>query len=594
MAALVTAAREELDVAGLAYVVVHGGDVVAIGGSGVSDEASGEPVDPAETIFRIGSVSKPLTALSVLLAEDVGLVDLDAAVGDYVDVDLGGASPVTVGSLLTHTAGFEANSIGLVAESPDEVEPLGDYLAAHVPSRFEETGIVHSYSNYGYALAGHVVEQVTDTEFADQLAAALLEPLGMTSTTARPVRPDGLATGYDGVAGARFEAVDVHLRPYPAGGVTTTAADMGEVLLAMLGHRPDVVPVSVVDRLGETGFRAHPDVPGRTVAGLEELTVDGHRVLAHNGDIAGFGAQLALVPEEDLGIFFAANAVDFELNDRLVREIIGLLLDPVPAADAPFVDLPEDALAALAGSYRWTRHSRTQVDKVLAILPTSNFEVTAPGDGTIVVAIGGVEERWTYRPIADLAFAQVDGDPVVVDGIVVDPGERIAFSPAGDGEIAYLTFSLATITGERTPAALMGPAQLLVIMAVLGVLLLGLVVWGGAALRRRRRPVSSDGSERLLRRAVPSVTGLVLLGLGAAIGGLLGPVPFGLPPLAVVGIAIVTIASLASLLLVPATVVAWQRDLLSVTERVTLTALALAAPVLVWWLSYWNLFGLPR
>lgn len=591
IAAVVAAARSDLDVPGVTYVVVMDGEVVALGASGVADRTTQALVDPVETRFRIGSVSKPLTALSVLLAEEQELIDLAAPVDTYVDVDLGGETPVTVGSLLTHTAGFETNVIGLVAETPEGVAPLAEYVTANVPGRFAATGEVHSYSNYGYALAGRVVEAVTDATFEDHLDRVVFAPLGMDATSFAPGDMDALATPYVGVAGAKSEAVEVHLRPYPAGGAVTTADDMGELLLAMLGHRPEVVPVSVAERLATTGHRAHPELPGRTVAGLEELTINGHPAVGHNGDIEGFGAQLALVPGQDIGIFFAANTEDFELNERLLDDIVDVLAHPLPVTEPTFVELSEDELAALAGSYRWTRYSRTQVSKVLAIFPAQAFTVTAGGDGTLTLEYGAADERWTYQPVGDLVFGRTDGEPVVIDGIVVDPGDRIAFTQDDDGEVAYVHWSMATIAGERTPTLLMGASQQLLIAIVLGLLLLSLVVLGVSAWRRRRRGEQGTAPERRLRRATAVVVTLIVLGFGTAIMGLLGPVQFGLTPTVSIGIAVVTVASLLGLAAIPASIVAWRQGLLGVVERSSLTSLALATPLLVFWLTYWNLFG---
>lgn len=591
IATIVEAAQEDLDIPGISYVVVANGETIALGAAGVIDRTTNQPVDPGETSFRIGSVSKPVTATVLLQLVAEGSVELDDTIDEYVDLDPGRSFAVTVGSLLTHTSGFESNSIGLVARDADSVDPLSDYVQDGLPTRFEETGVVHSYSNYGYGLAGHIIETVAGTDFAPHVDAALFAPLGMTSSSFGFELPGSLATGYDGLAGSRSKAEEVYLRPYPAGGAFTTAADMAELLDAMLGHHPDVVAPEVADQLITTGFRSHPDVPGRTIGGLEEMNVNGVRVVGHSGDIAGFGAQLALVPDHDIGIFFAANAVDFELNDRLVDEIVGHLVEPEPQPDPTFAPMSSEELDEFAGSYRWTRYSRSKVDKILAIFPTHNFTVRSPGDGTLVVEIGGVDQTWTYEPIDDLAFAQTAGDKAIVDGLVIDPGERISFTRDSDGDIAYLNFAMSTIAGERTPGYLMGPTQMLLGAILIGLFLLSLPVWGITALRRRRRDDQLTNDERWIRRGVIAHSAAVVIAMAATIVGLLGPVPFGLPPAAVLGLALITIAATVGLALLPTAAIAWHQGMLSLTERLTITTLAVATPILLWWLNYWNLFG---
>jgi CubicO group peptidase (beta-lactamase class C family) len=573
IAEAVESAAAAFDIPGMAYVVVADGQIVAQGGTGQVSVSVGEPVD-AGTVFRVGSVSKPMTALAVLILVERGLVDLDAAIDEYVDVDLPGSSPVTVRSLLTHTAGFDTMSIGLVSQTGEEVLPLAEYLPRNVPTRFEEAGVVHSYSNYGFALLGRLVEEVTDERFEDAIDSLLFDPLAMPDTSFALALPPTMATGHSGVAGARVEQVEVFLHPYPAGGAVTTADDMAALLFAMLGERPDVVAPAVADLFSATGFRVHSDVPGRTIGGLEEMAVDGTRVVGHSGDIAGFGAQVALVPDHDIGMFFVGNAEDFALNRVLIDDIVRALITPEPIEEPLLIDLPDEDLAAFAGSYRWTRYSRNGVEKLLAIFPSSNFTVTTPGDGTLVLEIGGAASQWVYRPTSELVFAKVAGDPVVAGGIYIDPGERIGFTRT-DGDIRYITFTQSTIAGERTPGLLMGPAQLLLAAALVGIFVTTLLGWGIAALRRRRQGPTSPLETRI-RRAVPTVIALDVLGLGLTVMGLLGPVPFGLPPIAVIGIIVVTVGSVLVLGFIPGAAVATKRRLLSSPERWSLTLLAIA------------------
>lgn len=590
---IVEAARVAFDVPGAAVVVVRDGEVVALEGFGVSDRSGGAPVDPERTVFRIGSVSKPITALAAHLLAGQGELDLDADVAELTGVDLPGDSPVTVQSLLTHTAGFEDRAIGIYTWDVDEVDPLSVYVPANVPARFAPTGVVHSYSNYGYALAGYALESATGQGFPELLGGRVLGPLGMTRTTFAQSPPPGLAVGYTGTPGARAPADPFGVRPYPAAGAFTTAADMGSLLLALLGRAPDVVPGEVLDAYLGPGYRANPDVPGRTGGGLVERRVDGVRIVGHGGDVGAYSAELVLVPEQHLGFFLAANAVDHEFSHAVVDGLLDLLVDPAPVAEPEFADLAEDELAEYAGAYRWTRYSRTQVDKVLAMTPPYNTFVRAPGDGTLVVTWLGVDEQWVYRPVAGGSLVKVSGDSAVVDGLVIDPGERIAFTRAADGKVAYLNLSMQTVAAQKVPLPLVGVVQVSTIGVIVLLFLLALPGWGlGAWLRSRRpdRPVRPG--ERRLRRFLVAQTALVVGALVLLFAGVGGGAAFGMPPAAIAAAVAFTAAAVAGLALPPAAVVAWARGLLTVGERAQLTVLALAAPVLLWWTLYWNLFGL--
>ena len=167
--ALIEENMAEFDIPGLALVVVKGPEIALLEGFGFADPGNGVPVDPTETVFRIASVSKPLTAMAVLRAASDGQLDLDADINDYLEFTIGefDGTAATTASILTHTAGFEDRSIGTVTLDADDIEPLGDWLPSNVPARFAPTGEAQSYSNHGYALAGHVLERATGVDFRD-------------------------------------------------------------------------------------------------------------------------------------------------------------------------------------------------------------------------------------------------------------------------------------------------------------------------------------------------------------------------------------------------------------------------------------------
>lgn len=588
--ALVESERQRFDIPGVALAVVQGGEVTALEGFGVSDRESGEPVDAASTVFSIASVSKPVTALAIhQLAED-GALDLGAGVGELTGIDLPGPGPVPLGSLLTHTAGFEDRKIGYLSLDPGSIEPLADYVPAHVPDRFAPAGVVHSYTNYDYALAGYAAEVATGQAFETLMQDRLLRPLGMSATTFTQAAPTGLARGYTGQAGAREPAPPVYERQFPAGGAFTTAADMARLLQALTGHRTQVVPPAVLDGYLAPAYRPHPDLPGRTGGGLVERWWRGTRVVGHGGDIGAFSAELVLVPSQDTGFFFAANTVDAEFSNRLLDGLLDLLTTPTPTQPPAFTDLPESELARYAGAYRWTRFSRSTVDKVIAMTPTYNTFVAAPGDGTMVVTWLGVEEQWVYRPLRGGAFIKVSGGPALVDGILLDPGERIALTRNTAGEVNYLHLSLQTVALEKVPLPLIGVVQITTVGSIVLAYLLALPGWAvGAAIQRRRRAPKPRG--HLIRLLAIAQTLVATAALGFLFAGTSG-VQFGITTAALISISAFTTTAILGLALLPAAVVAWARGRLTLGERIQLSLLALVSPILTWWTIYWNLFGL--
>src|SRR5699024_3065457 len=167
-----------------------------------------------------------------------GDLDLDEPITTYTDLapEESFDPPVTMRHLLTHTAGYEEVIRGTVLLAPADVPPLGDYLREEAPEQIYPPGAVPAYSNYGYALAAHIVAEVSGQEVGDYLKAQVLDPAGATTATYEQPLPSGIdaraARSYPTVHGdpIGFELVG----PWPAGSLSASAADMGEFMRALL------------------------------------------------------------------------------------------------------------------------------------------------------------------------------------------------------------------------------------------------------------------------------------------------------------------------------------------------------------------------
>jgi CubicO group peptidase (beta-lactamase class C family) len=128
------------------------------------------------------------------LAEQ-GKLDLDADVNTYLDFDIPAPypDPITLKHLLAHNASFEDRNYGTRARTPAEVVPLGEWLRTHIPARVRPVGEFTAYSNYGTALAGYIVARVSGMPYADYVTQHILQPLGMTRTSAYQPLPADLA-----------------------------------------------------------------------------------------------------------------------------------------------------------------------------------------------------------------------------------------------------------------------------------------------------------------------------------------------------------------------------------------------------------------
>src|SRR6266581_2243922 len=210
-------------------------------GYGSADRQAGKPVSAQTTLFRIGSVSKLFTATAVLQLAEQGKLDLHADVNTYLKTFHLPATypePITLAHLLTHTAGFEDRETGLYPLTTSDLEPLGQWLAAHLPARVRPPGELTAYSNYGFALAGYIVEQVSGMPFEQYVEQYLFQPLGMRSSTFRQPLPASLAA--DLSQGYTYSNGVYHPNPFdvvqgvPEGAMSTTATDMANFMLAQL------------------------------------------------------------------------------------------------------------------------------------------------------------------------------------------------------------------------------------------------------------------------------------------------------------------------------------------------------------------------
>jgi len=489
----------ELHIPGAGIVVVRDGEVYLAKGYGYADLAHQTPVDPARTAFRTGSVSKLFTWTAVMQMVERGLLDLDADVNRYLtdfEVPDTYPQPVTLAHLLTHTAGFEDQWIGTATRDPGQLAPLSHVLAGAMPARVEAPGVVHSYSNYGTGLAGHLVEQVSGRSFDQYVEENILRPLGMDGTTFRQPLPAALAanvaTGYTYADGALEAAPLIYQKIGPEGALTVTPIDMAAFMIAHLrdGAYGDVrvLETATAQEMHRQQFTHHPDMPGMTY-GFKERYINGRRVIGHGGDIHTFASQMILIPDEDLGFFVAYNRFDDAFREQLISAFFDHYYpardqDPAPQV----VEMSSEQLERFAGSYRWVRYPRSTIGKAIALVPGPYpIMVEANEDKSLSLSFFGADATWRYVPMGQSTFKQVEGGPQELGGLLIDPGDTLAFRENRAGEVTYGFVPLQNTAFEKLGWYESAEAQ----MGTMGSLLLlffsAVVLWPLGALIRRLR-----------------------------------------------------------------------------------------------------------
>src|SRR6202011_5052631 len=174
------------DIAGAVVAVVKDGKVVTERGFGFSDVAQRTPVDPKQTLFRPGSVSKLLTWTAVMQLVEQGKIDLDADINRYLDfkIPVREGKPVTMRNLMQHTAGFEEQAKGIMSDDPKSLK-FEALLKQWVPERVFAPGTTPAYSNYGASLAGYIVQRLSGESFDDYMDKHIFAPLDMQYSTFR-------------------------------------------------------------------------------------------------------------------------------------------------------------------------------------------------------------------------------------------------------------------------------------------------------------------------------------------------------------------------------------------------------------------------
>ena len=341
---------------GGAVAVVLGDRVVYSRGFGIANVETNEPVRP-EMLFRLGSTTKMFTAAALVTLAEQGKLNLNAPVGSYVTDINAKVGRVTADQLLSHMSGFfdEAPMFGSHDETAlaKEVRSWGDARF------FTEPGKIFSYSNPGYWFAGFLIEHASKQKYADQLDESIFKPLGMTSTTLRPLvaMTHPLAQGHEETPqGPRvIRPAANNAASWPAGSIFSNVNDLSRFVIAFLNDgRIDgkqVLSPAVIRSLSTPRAKI-PGGDGSYGYGLQVAKYRGVDLVSHGGSRAGYGSSIRMVPSKKFGVIAVANRTGIGLNATAVKAMeIALPLAPRTTSAAPQTALTPADMNAYAGTY---------------------------------------------------------------------------------------------------------------------------------------------------------------------------------------------------------------------------------------------------
>lgn len=357
--------RVEKGIPAISVALVDDQSVVWAKGFGFADPHKKVPAT-AETVYRVGSVSKLFTDIAVMQLVEQGKLDLDAPVTTYLpDFQPRNpfGKPITLRQLMAHRS-------GLVREPPagSYFDPTPPSLAETVKS-LNQTELVYEpetrikYSNAAITAVGYMLEQTQKTPFPRYLQQALLEPLGLkkSSFEPTPALTKDMAVGMMWTEhGRTFDAPTFELGMAPAGSMYTTVNDLGRFLgVLFAGGKGPYGQILKPESL-EAMYRPQFAKDGqKTGFGLGFMLTEfaGRRRIGHGGAIYGFATELAALPDEKLGVVVVAskdcaNAVSTHIADVAVEQMLAVRQGKAPPRIEQATPLDHAYAKRMAGKYR--------------------------------------------------------------------------------------------------------------------------------------------------------------------------------------------------------------------------------------------------
>ncbi|MGQ0765854.1 MAG: serine hydrolase domain-containing protein [Gemmatimonadota bacterium] len=501
----VTAARKRFGIPGMAVIAVQRGQIIAERAWGFADLAVKKPMSTTESAFTTGSVSKTITAAAILKAVRNGRLKLnDRLTGLIPGLGIDGfADEITLEHLLTHTAGFELRNLGLVAADADAMLPYRQWLGRGLPRRIARAGEEFIYSQEGMSLAALMLEEASGVAFEAYARDSILRPLGMMNATMEidGYRSPRLVTAYFYRQGADSVITSpvIHGNLTPAGGLIATTSEMGQLLLALLGHRPAVIPPEVLAQMHRTWFRPESKMRGIGM-GLYDYPINDRSGKAHGGWYGGTSTFLYILPEEDFGIYLAGNVDNGDLWRHTFLEALHDRFFPRHGDVAP---MPSSFAAGIrpelyTGYYRRREFAATGLERLGHLFLADVGHVRRDADGNLVIRRSeGTMRAVGVSPTSFRIDWRGDEDYIGFDATSTSPPRRL-----------FINMDIY----DRIPAWQARPRLLYVLGAAVGSATLGLVLVAALVITGARGTrLASSVLTAAIGTALSAIAGFVYL-----------------------------------------------------------------------------------
>lgn len=325
------AALAQWPAVGLSIAVVRGKDTLVMKGYGRADLENDVPAT-AQTVYRIGSITKQFTAVAILQLLEQGKLALDDTIQRFLPDYHAQGHRITIRHLLTHTSGIKSYT-GLGPEWQRRIRldlPHDSLLALFQDKPFDfEPGTKFLYNNSGFYLLGMIIERITGQSYADYLAQREFTPLGLSSTRYCDGRPllTHRASGYERDSGRFVNASPLSMRqPFSAGALCSTVGDLVAWQRNLVTHR--LISAASTALMTTSGTLVDGSATGYGF-GLGIGKLGEHRKIGHGGGINGFLSELDYYPDDSLTVVVLANSESAKPS-RLAEDIARLVLGVAP------------------------------------------------------------------------------------------------------------------------------------------------------------------------------------------------------------------------------------------------------------------------
>lgn len=364
-----------------------------------------------ETVFRIGSLTKPFTATAILMLAEENKINLNDTIQQYIPGFPVKAYPVTIEHLLTNTSGIKN-----YFEIQNPAKEKQHYTPRDAISYFEdeplefEPGTQFRYSNSNYYLLGYIIEKVSGLTYPDFIRQRIFNAAGMSHSYYGQVsdRRSQLATGYSRLNGKMEDAALQEITSlYSAGGLLSTAMDLlrwhqalfdGKLISKEMLKKATSPFTLKNGRLSEYGY-------GWFISNLDSMTT-----IEHSGSTDGYQSDFIYIPEKDLRIITLFNCYKPDREWVMATNDIARLAMGKPLQEN--IQLPEKVLRQYTGTYK-----HNEEWQMIFTMKGSDLYVRCPKAGLPDVRLYALKENYFYTketPIKFELLEQADGSMLLI------------------------------------------------------------------------------------------------------------------------------------------------------------------------------------